>query len=55
MAKIHTETIVVTISRLIKESEPQSSNLVTEEIVAALEQVTQELVGVGVIVEAERA
>jgi hypothetical protein len=54
MAKIHTETLVITISKLVKES-GESSPIVNEEIISALEQVVQELVGDSVIVEVEAA
>jgi hypothetical protein len=54
MAKIHTETLVVTFNRLIKDGDtPQP--VATDEVVAAMAQVAEELAGAGVVVEAERA
>ena len=54
MAKIHEEIVVIKLSKLVKESSDGVS-LASAETVAALEQVAQELVGDGVIVEIERA
>jgi hypothetical protein len=54
MAKIHSETIVVTINRLVKDSE-QAQPLANAEILAALSQVAEELFGAGVVVEIEVA
>lgn len=54
MAKIHTESIVVTINRLVKDSE-QAQPIANAEILAALTQVVEELVGAGVVVEIEVA
>jgi hypothetical protein len=54
MAKIHEEIVVIKLSKLVKES-GDSPSLASPETVAALEQVAQELVGDGVIVEIERA
>lgn len=51
MAKIQEEVIVIRLSKLLKESDNQPANLATEEVVASLEQVTQELVAAGVVVE----
>lgn len=56
MAKIETENIVITVSRLVKESDSEPGlRMVTPETVAALEQVAQELIGNNVIVEANLA
>lgn len=54
MAKIHTETLVITVSKLVKESDSTQS-IITQDIVAALEQVAQELVGDSIVVEVEVA
>lgn len=54
MAKIHEEIVVIKLSKLVKDTENVAS-LVDGETIASLEQVTQELVGSGVIVEVERA
>lgn len=52
MAKIQTETLTVTFSRLVRDGD-NSSAVVGEEIRQALEQVAQELAGAAVIVEVE--
>lgn len=54
MAKIHEELVVIKFSKLTRETQPTDS-VITSEISAALEQVAQELVGEGVIVEVETA
>lgn len=54
MAKIHTETIVITVSKLVKDSDTVGI-LADNDVVAALQSVAEELLGAGVIVEAERA
>jgi hypothetical protein len=54
MAKMIEDVLVIKLSKLVKDSE-SSENIVTEDIHAALEQVAQELVGNGVLVEVERA
>jgi hypothetical protein len=51
MAKIQEQVIVIRLSKLVKDSEDQYTDLATEEVVASLEQVTQELVASGVVVE----
>ena len=56
MAKIYEEVIVIKLSKLVKEgTDVTQGTLATIETVTALEQVTQELVGEGVIVEAQLA
>jgi hypothetical protein len=50
MAKIQEELIVIKLSKLRKDSDNQVA-LASEDIVAGLEQVAQELVGSDVIVE----
>lgn len=52
MAKIQTETLTVTFSRLVRDSDT-SAAVVGEEIRQALEQVAQELAGQSVVVEVE--
>jgi hypothetical protein len=54
MAKIVEDNIVVSISRIAKEDDSLSS-VVNEEIVATLEQVVQQLVGEGAVVEVKTA
>jgi hypothetical protein len=50
MAKIQEELIVIKLSKLIKESAPEES-LASDDLLASLEAVSQELVGSSVIVE----
>lgn len=45
MAKIQSEKIVITVSRIVKDSDSVSDSIVNDEIIAALEQVAQELIG----------
>lgn len=54
MAIIHEEILIVKVSKLVKDN-ADSPRLITAETVSALEQVTQELVGAGAIVEVEEA
>jgi hypothetical protein len=54
MAKIHEEVVVIKLSKLIKDGVP-SETVATDDIVAALQSVAEELAGAGVVVEAERA
>lgn len=56
MAKVFEEVIVIKLSKLIKNDiEPINGSLASAETVGALEQVVEELVGEGVIVEVELA
>lgn len=55
MAKIYNETIAIKLSKLIKDSDQDVAEIANADIQTALEQVAQELVGDGVIVEIERA
>lgn len=55
MAKIQTETLVISFSRLVKDSDPDSADIVTNDVTIALEQVAQELAGAGVVVEVQVA
>ena len=54
MAKIHEEVIIIKLSKLVKEG-TDATTVATDDIVAALASVAEELAGSGVIVEAERA
>lgn len=54
MAKIQEEIIVIKLSKLVKEGTEETSNI-TEELLATLTTVAEELVGNGVVVEAESA
>ena len=56
MAKIHEEVIVITISKLVKDSDAADApDLANTEILAALGSVAEELLGQGVIVEVNKA
>jgi hypothetical protein len=52
MAKIHTESVVITFSKLVKESD-SGDTITTADIVSALAQVAEELAGAGIVVEVE--
>ena len=54
MAKLPPETVVITLSKLINDNEA-GSDIATADIVAALQSVAEELVGAGVVVEADKA
>lgn len=54
MATIHEEVIVIKLSKLVK-GDGTIQSIVTGDIVAALEQVAQELVGDAIVVEVEAA
>ena len=54
MAKMQTETVVITVTKLLKDTEAESTVL-TAEVTAALEQVAQELAGAGALVEIQVA
>lgn len=56
MAKIHEEVIVITISKLVKDSDAiDAPDLANTDILAALGSVAEELLGQGVIVEVNKA
>ena len=54
MAKIHEELVVIKLSKLVKDNDA-GTEIATADIVAALQSVAEELSGVGVVVEADRA
>ena len=54
MAKIQEEVIVIKLSKLVKDN-GNVEIIATEDIIAALASVAEELAGPGVVVEAERA
>lgn len=54
MAKMQTETVVITITKLLKDSESETPVL-TNDVCASLEAVAQELAGTGALVEVVRA
>jgi hypothetical protein len=58
MAQIYEEVIIIKVSKLVKTGTTSSLDLCSianEEVITALEQVVQELVGDTVIVEVEKA
>ena len=54
MAKIHEEIVVIKLSKLIRDDAPVEA-IATDDIVAALQSVAEELAGAGIVVEADRA
>jgi hypothetical protein len=52
MAKIVEEVVAIKLSKLVKNTE-ENSDIVTTDFIAALEQVSQELVSDSVVVEVE--
>ena len=54
MAKIYTETIVITINKLIKD-DAAPAEIANEEMISALTSVVEELAGEHIIVEVDRA
>ena len=52
MAKIHEETIVIKLSKMVKDSDVVGPGTVaSQEVITALTAVSEELVGPGVVVE----
>lgn len=54
MAKINEQTLVITVSQLIKNDSPGQA-LLSDEIIAQLEAVVAELAGAGTMVEIQQA
>jgi hypothetical protein len=54
MAKINEQTLIITVSQLVKDDAPTQS-LLSEEVVAQLEAVVGELAGTGTLVEIKQA
>ena len=54
MAKIHEEIVVIKLSKLVRD-DAEVEAIATDDIVAALQSVAEELAGAGVVVEADRA
>ena len=50
MAKMQTETVIIAVTKLLKDSQ-QEDEILTAETVVSLEAVVQELAGAGVLVE----
>lgn len=55
MAKIVEDVVIIKFSKIVKDNEKDGTQIANAETLAALEQVAQELVGEGVIVEAMKA
>jgi hypothetical protein len=55
MAKIVEDVLVVKFSKIVKDSDTDNGGLIGSDVQTALEQVAQELVGDGVVVEVVRA
>lgn len=55
MAKLHEEVVVLKISKLLKDKEEDVGQLANSDALEALEQVSAELFGPGVMIEIERA
>jgi len=56
MAKIHEEIVLIRLSKLVKEKDTDEQVLLaTDDLCDALQSVVEELMGAGVVVEAERA
>jgi hypothetical protein len=56
MARVHEEIIVITVSKLVKDSDAADApDLANSEIMAALGSVAEELFGSGVVVEVNKA
>lgn len=53
MAKVHTEVLVLKLSKLVKDTDRDVASSLSEELIAAVEQVAQELSPEGVVVEVE--
>lgn len=51
MAKIIEDVVVIKFSKIVKDSESDTQDLAGSDIQSALEQVAQELVGDGIVVE----
>lgn len=52
MAKVHEEVIIIKLSKLVK-SDAETTSAISEELLATLTTVAEELVGNSIIVEAE--
>lgn len=51
MAKIVEDIVIIKFSKIVKDSENADAGMVNAEVIAALEQVAQELVGDSIVVE----
>jgi hypothetical protein len=55
MAKIQEEVIVITLSKLVKDSEVAAVEVANDDIISALQSVAEELLGNGIVVEVSKA
>lgn len=55
MAKIVEDVVLIKFSKIVKDSEKDQSHIATQDVQQALEQVAQELVGDGIVVEVVKA
>lgn len=53
MAKLQTETITITVSRMVKNNEDADATLLTQDAIDSLEAIISELAGGDVMVEIE--
>lgn len=51
MAKIQEEILLVKLSRLIKDTDEDNGTMITADLITGIEQLAQELVSSGVVVE----
>ena len=54
MAKMQTETVVITVTKLLRDTDTESMVL-TDDVVASLDAVVAELAGAGALVEIQKA
>jgi translation initiation factor IF-2 len=54
MAKMQTETVVITVTKLLKDTQEEEV-ILTSDTVLSLEAVVQELAGAGALVEVQKA
>ena len=54
MAFMHTETLVITVTKLLKDKDTPSA-IITDDVATSLEAVVSELAGAGVLVEVTKA
>lgn len=55
MARIQEEVIVITVSKLHKNSSESDTTIVNDDVVSALASVAEELLGNGIVVEVSKA
>ena len=55
MAKIIEDVVLIKFSKIVKDNDKEPANIAGSDVQTALEQVAQELVGEGVIVEVVKA